>query len=181
MEGAFGVVRFWAKRPVVPGLVWPTSVDRAVDTVRALDARLCVSIADPDRRAAADRHLEGVGCPVLRLDVDDIERPAPGCIMPTPAHLATVLAAVRALRAADPVVVHCQAGISRSAAVALSVAADRWIRTGHTSEAGLAAAFDQVVRVAPHIRPNVALMEMAAPLLGVDSADWMCRAWALHR
>lgn len=102
MEDGLGVVRFWPQRAAVPGLVWPTSVDRVVDTVRALDARLCVSIADPDRRAAADRHLETVGCPVLRLDIDDIERPAPGCIMPTPAHLATVLAAVRAFARGRP-------------------------------------------------------------------------------
>ena len=174
-------MRFWQRRLVAPGLVVPTSVDRAAGLVARLDARLCVSIADPDRRASADRHLEGVHCKILRLDIDDIERPAPGCVMPAPAHLLGVLEATRLLRPSDTVVVHCQAGVSRSAAVALCAAADRWLKAGFAPADAVGGAFEQVIRVAPHIRPNIALMEMGASILGVEPSDWRARTWSLHR
>lgn len=65
--------------------------------------------------------------------------------------------------------------------MAVIVSADLWLRAGSVPAASVAAAFDQVLAVAPHIRPNVALMAMAPPLLGVEPGDWSARTWALHR
>lgn len=168
------------RRPMV-GDVVPVSVEHAVEASRMLGAALCVSIADPDRRLSTDHHIEGIACPVWRVDIDDIERPAPGCVAPSLEAVVGVLERCRALPIEGVVLVHCQAGVSRSAAFALGVAVDKRLRAGWPKDRAVRGAVSQVGGRARAIRPNMAIASLLSEVLDLEDTDWMERVWAFHR
>ena len=61
----------------------------------------------------------------LRIDVHDIVEPMPGYTAPAEAHLRLLLDFGEAWTGSRPVLIHCMAGVSRSAAAALILACQR--------------------------------------------------------
>ena len=92
------------------------SLSRIADVVRATGARSMVTLINKDtpverpREIAPERHLF--------VSVSDIVVAEEGHILPAEAHLAELLAFVRAWDRRQPLVIHCYAGVSRSTAAA---------------------------------------------------------------
>ena len=86
------------------------------DIVVQTGARSLVSLLSPEtaiarpRDIAPERHLH--------LAVSDIIAPVPGQVLPEKVHLDELLEFVRAWDRAEPMVIHCWAGVSRSTAAA---------------------------------------------------------------
>jgi predicted protein tyrosine phosphatase len=96
------------------------SLARLQDTVRETGARHVVtlikdiSLVHRPSSIAAENHL--------LLDMDDINDPVDGYVAPGEEHVSDLLRFVRAWDRANPLVVHCYAGISRSTAGAFVTA-----------------------------------------------------------
>jgi len=90
------------------------------ETVSRTGARSLMTLLSPgtpvERPEAItpDRHLY--------LPVSDIVAPMPGQVLPDSTHLEDMLAFIRAWDRAEPMVIHCFAGVSRSTAAAFIVA-----------------------------------------------------------
>lgn len=95
----------------------------------------------------------------LRLAFHDANSPGPGVTLPSTQHLAELIAFLEQWDAADCLLVHCRAGISRSTATAFVAACHC---NPHTSELEIAI---ELRRVAPHARPNAALVQIADTVL----------------
>jgi predicted protein tyrosine phosphatase len=98
----------------------------------------------------------------LELRFDDIIDETPGKILPTPAHVAAILAFGRSL-AAQPqanLIVHCHAGISRSTAAMVLILAQAMPDT--PAEAILAT----VHGIREKTWPNLRIIELGDPMLG---------------
>ena len=92
------------------------SLARIGDTVAKTGARSLVTLLSPGtaverpEKIAPDRHLY--------LAVSDIVAPLPGQVLPERGHLDELIDFVRAWDRAEPMVIHCFAGVSRSTAAA---------------------------------------------------------------
>lgn len=96
-----------------------------------------------------------------RVHINDICEPADGLVCPGEADVAALIGFLGQWGAADPLLIHCYAGISRSMAaamIALCLDAE-----GH--EAAIARAMR---RAAPHAQPNRRIIALADDLLGRD-------------
>jgi predicted protein tyrosine phosphatase len=102
--------------------------------------------------AYAERHL--------RLAFHDTNSPAPGVTLATAQHLAELVEFLECWDAAECLLVHCRAGISRSTATAFVAACHR---NPHASELEIAT---ELRRVAPHARPNETLVRLADTVMG---------------
>lgn len=99
----------------------------------------------------AERHL--------RLGVNDIIDVTAGESPPARSHIQELLDFSRAWEGADPLLVHCWAGVSRSMAAAFAILCDR---LGPGSETRAA----QAIRSrAPHAYPNALMVQYADDLL----------------
>ncbi|MBK9083522.1 MAG: protein tyrosine phosphatase [Rhizobiales bacterium] len=134
------------------------SLARLADTVAETGARSVVTIINartPVTRPPAiaeDRHLY--------IGVSDIVIPVDGHILPGQDHVDTLLAFVGAWDRAQPLIIHCYAGVSRSTAAAfISACALR----PDLDEAALAAA---IRARSPTATPNSRLVAVADGLLG---------------
>lgn len=131
----------------------------AIDaTARAIGARSMVTLINPDfpveRPAviAAHRHH--------RVDISDITEPLDGHVAPGAHHVETFLQFVRDWDRAEPMLIHCYAGVSRSTAaayIAISALAP------HRDEAETARLLR---RLSPTATPNLLLVKHADRLLG---------------
>jgi predicted protein tyrosine phosphatase len=95
----------------------------------------------------------------LRLELDDIEAPLAGYILPEIEHVERLVSFVRAWNGEQPMLIHCAVGVSRSmaaAVVALSCLSDK-------DERHLTA---ELRRAAPHASPNRRIVGLADTLLG---------------
>jgi predicted protein tyrosine phosphatase len=101
-----------------------------------------------------DRHLF--------IAMSDIQEPLDGHILPGEAHVRTLLAFVRTWDRAQPMVIHCYAGVSRSTAAALITAATL---NPERAEQSIAAA---IRARSPTATPNLKLVAVADRLLGRD-------------
>jgi predicted protein tyrosine phosphatase len=125
--------------------------------VRILRPHCVISLVAPEEQPPtpadlpADRHL--------RIDVHDVCAPCAGAIVPCAAHVRAVLAGLASWPGKPPILIHCVAGISRSMAVALIVAANKW----PGRELDLARALR---RAAPHAQPNRLMVELGDAILG---------------
>jgi len=96
------------------------SLALVAETVARTGARSLVTLLSPGTEMtrpaeiAAKRHLY--------LAVSDIVEPVPGQVLPERAHLDDFLDFVRAWDRAEPMVIHCYAGVSRSTAAAFIAA-----------------------------------------------------------
>jgi predicted protein tyrosine phosphatase len=101
---------------------------------------------------SADRHLF--------IAMSDIQEPLDGHILPGEAHVRNLLGFVRTWDRAQPMVIHCYAGVSRSTAAALITTAA--LNPGR-SEQEIAA----VIRSrSPTATPNLKLVAIADAILG---------------
>jgi predicted protein tyrosine phosphatase len=101
-----------------------------------------------------DRHL--------RLRMHDIVEPVDGGVVPESSHVADLIAFGKTWDRADPFLVHCWAGISRSTAAAYILLCDLH---GPGSEETIAKGLRFY---APHAQPNRLLIRHADRLLGRD-------------
>jgi predicted protein tyrosine phosphatase len=99
-----------------------------------------------------DRHL--------RLGVHDIPYPQAGLIAPDAAMVEEILAFGRGWYAAQPMLIHCHAGISRSTASAFIIACDR---NPAAEELQIAL---HMRRISPQAFPNRRLVAFADDILG---------------
>jgi len=103
-----------------------------------------------------DRHL--------RVHVNDIVEPLPDQVVPAEDHVEQVLSFAGRWDRANPILIHCWAGISRSTAAAYMTLCQI---NGRGSEHALAR---MIRRRAPHARPNRLLVALADKALGRDGA-----------
>lgn len=96
----------------------------------------------------------------LRLELDDIDAPAAGLTLPHTGHVQQLIAFAQDWSGSRPMLVHCAAGVSRSAAAALVIAC---ARSHAENEDSLV---DRLRRTAPHARPNLRILALADRLLG---------------
>lgn len=101
----------------------------------------------------------------LVLRFDDIVAPIPGAVAPNEMHVRAALAFARAH--GGPLLVHCQAGVSRSTGIAYAIIADR-LGPGREAEV-----HRRVLDIQPHAVPNLLVVRHADEILN--------RAGALYR
>ncbi len=136
------------------------SLPKIADTVRATGARSMVTLINKDTPVerpsaiAPERHLF--------VSVSDIVVAEEGHILPAEAHLAELLAFVRAWDRRQPLVIHCYAGVSRSTAAAYITACA--LREDYC-EFALARALRER---SPTATPNAAMIALADRMLGRD-------------
>jgi predicted protein tyrosine phosphatase len=128
------------------------------ETVKRTGARSLLTLLSPGTPVARpggiapERHLY--------VAVSDIIAPMPGQVMPGAGHLGEMLAFIRAWDRAEPMVIHCYAGVSRStaavfiAACALAPARD---------ESAIARAIREA---SPTATPNARMVALADEALG---------------
>ena len=109
-------------------------------------------LIDTPQGIAADRHL--------KLGVWDISQPREGMTLAGPAQVEQILAFGQGWDGAEPMLVHCWAGISRSTATAFMIAC---ARNPHAAELDIA---QRLRRAAPHAYPNRRLVGLADEALG---------------
>lgn len=171
---------FKGAKTKTPGVVAVTSLDRCVELARELRPALIVSISDPELRAQSKRTLKGVGRLVCPLDFHDIERAAPDLVAGEDRHVRAALAASAKVDVSESVIVHCHAGISRSAAMGLVVAVERETRRGLALEEAIASALEQLDASSPYARPNMLVAALGAQTLDLEKTSFMEKVWALH-
>ena len=123
-----------------------------------------VSILDPDHPEPPTlSSFPQAGRVLFRFD--DIIRSEPGAAEPNRDHIDQILDCGRWLReqAADHVLVHCHAGISRSTAAAA-------IMLAHDNPGREQEAFDAIDRVRPRSWPNSLMVGLADDVLSRDGA-----------
>lgn len=86
------------------------------DVLEETRARFLVSIINAQLMLATPHRLDTANH--LKLACNDISRPQPGLIAPSPSHAERLIAFVRTWDRQGPLVIHCWAGISRSTAAA---------------------------------------------------------------
>jgi predicted protein tyrosine phosphatase len=134
------------------------SLARLEETVAASGARRVVSLVNagtPMRLPASIRHDDH-----LFLAMNDIVDPLPGMTPPGESHVTAYLEWLQDWDRADPLVVHCYAGISRSTAAAyVAVCA----LAPHRDEEEVA---QLIRRRSPSATPNRRIVEIADRILG---------------
>ena len=134
------------------------SLSKIAETVHATGARSMVTLINKDtpverpREIAPERHLF--------VSVSDIVVAEEGQILPAEAHLAELLAFVRAWDRRQPLVIHCYAGVSRSTAAAYITAC---ALREDACEFALARALRER---SPTATPNAAMVALADGMLG---------------
>jgi predicted protein tyrosine phosphatase len=136
------------------------SLARLHDTVRETRARHVVtlikdiSLVHRPAGITPENHL--------LLDMDDINDPIEGYVAPAEGHVGDLLRFVRAWDRANPLVVHCYAGISRSTAGAFVTACA--LNPGR-NEATIARAIRDA---SPTAMPNMRIVSLADQMLARD-------------
>lgn len=124
-----------------------------------LEPARVISIVAPEEQPATppgvapDAHL--------RVSCHDIVAPFPQEITPDRRHVKQIIAFARQWEPDRPILIHCQAGISRSTAAALITYATHFPGTVELAAAHLR-------RTGPHARPNPLITELGDELLGLD-------------
>lgn len=116
-----------------------------LSTIRSTDLSQysgVITIEEPD----TDDPFRTYVVPQLVLQFHDIDMTMLGYVEPEPEHVQQALTFAR--ETDGPLLVHCRAGVSRSTAIALVIAADR-LGAGNESEA-----CQWLKRVCPQARPN---------------------------
>jgi predicted protein tyrosine phosphatase len=117
-----------------------------------------ISLLDPETPfpdagpAYAQRHL--------RVHVHDITHESDGWITPSANHVETLLDFIRGWDRADPILIHCYAGISRSTATAFITAC---VHNPEASERVIAQALREA---SPSATPNMRIVALADEALG---------------
>lgn len=138
-------------------MIYVCSLDEMPCHVRALRPSHLISVIGAEKMPrtpapiAPGRHL--------RLACDDIVAPLEGFVQPETEHVAELIAFARTWERSAPILIHCQAGVSRSTAAALTV--------GAVCCEGREAEMARRLRaIAPHANPNRRMVALADALLG---------------
>jgi predicted protein tyrosine phosphatase len=134
------------------------ALSRIEEVAQAIGARSMVTLINDassvkrPETIAPERHL--------KLSMSDITDPLEGHVLPEESHVAQLLDFVRAWDRAQPLLIHCYAGVSRSTAAAfIAVCALK----PDAAESELA----QVIRaLSPTATPNARLVAVADDMLG---------------
>jgi predicted protein tyrosine phosphatase len=127
-------------------------------TVDATGARSLVTLLSPE--TAIERPIAIAPERHLHLALSDIVEPMTGHVLPDAAHLESLLAFVEAWDRAEPMVIHCFAGVSRSTAAAFIAACALGPRRDEFVIA-------RAIRAAsPTATPNARMVALADALLG---------------
>ena len=110
------------------------------------------SMIDTPAGIAPDRHL--------RLAVNDIDAPMEGLVLPQEALIHSLLAFAAGWDEAEPMLIHCWAGISRSTASAFVIACER---SPEADEREIALALRSA---AAHASPNRRIVALADDVMG---------------
>lgn len=137
------------------GAVKVASLATAKQTKRRYDAVL--TIEDPGLRHGLRFH-SSPHPDQLVLMFEDVDEPVPGIALPHELHVEAALSFGRE-HADGSLLVHCRAGVSRSAAIALGIIADR-LGTGSERKAVAALLMNR-----PVAKPNLIVLELADTLL----------------
>ncbi len=138
-------------------MIYVCSLREMPTHVRALRPHGLVSLVTPEEQPPTppgfppERHV--------RVDVHDICEPCDGAIIPCTTHIRAILHEVAAWPGDAPLLVHCVAGVSRSMATALIIAAARM--PGREAELALS-----LRQAAPHAQPNRLMIDLGDALLG---------------
>ena len=130
-------------------------------TIRATDLSQysgVITIEEPD----TDDQFRTDAVPQLVLQFHDIEMTMQGYVEPEPEHVQQLLTFAR--ETDGPLLVHCRAGVSRSTAIALAIAADR-LGAGNERKA-----CEWLRETYPHAKPNRLVVFLADEVLGRDRA-----------
>jgi Predicted protein tyrosine phosphatase len=120
------------------------------------------------RQSEVMRLPDGCGIPQLVLSFDDVVSDAHGRKPPESADVAAAINWARGM-AGRKLLVHCEMGISRSAAVALAIIADR-LGSGREAEA-----VAELLRIRPQAACNERILGVADEMSG--SGGRLVRAW----
>lgn len=99
----------------------------------------------------------------LRVEIDDVDRPEDGYIVPARSHVEQLIAFLRECQPDHLILIHCLAGISRSPAAALIALALE--NPGREREAAAI-----LRRAAPHVDPNRLVLALADDALARNGA-----------
>ncbi len=133
------------------------SLARVPETVRATGARSLITLID--RGTTVSRPFEISADRHLFVAVSDIVKHMDGHILPSDAHVGELLDFVRQWDRADPILIHCFAGVSRSTAAAFIAAC---ALSPHRDENE----FAQAIRLySPTATPNARLVAVADAML----------------
>jgi predicted protein tyrosine phosphatase len=130
-------------------------------TVRSLDLSQysgVITIEEPD----TDDPFRTNAVPQLVLQFHDIDMTMLGYVEPEPEHVQKALTFAR--ETDGPLLVHCRAGISRSPAIALAIASDRF-GSGNEQQA-----YHWLLEVCPHAQPNRLAVHWIDQVLSADHA-----------
>ncbi|HLH11164.1 MAG TPA: protein tyrosine phosphatase [Methylovirgula sp.] len=133
------------------------SIFRIADVARATGARSLITLINREIRVdrpaaiAPERHLF--------VGISDITCEIEGHVLPCEEHVATLLDFVRGWDRADPLLIHCFAGVSRSTAAAFITAC---ALSPHVEEDEIA---QRLRRASPTATPNARLVSLADKLL----------------
>jgi predicted protein tyrosine phosphatase len=94
----------------------------------------------------------------LRLELDDIDVPIDGLVLPQPGHVAELIEFVQSWEVERPMLIHCAAGVSRSMAAAF---VSLCLKSG-AEEMSVAR---YLRNAAPHARPNRRIIALADEIL----------------
>jgi predicted protein tyrosine phosphatase len=128
-----------------------------------------ISIADPDSEESIEAKsiLAQAPCLYARLNFHDIEAPAPGCRMPAKDIIASTLVMLDRVNIGDqPLLIQCNAGISRSPAVALLAKCHIEMQRDDFTPEDARALVGQMNETFGPISPNLEVMRIGAELLG---------------
>lgn len=134
------------------------SLARVPETLRQTGARSLITLLDHEtpvtrpRAIAPNRHL--------RVSMSDIVLEIDGHILPSQSHVVALLDFIQSWDRADPLLIHCYAGVSRSTAAAFIAACALAPNRDEFEIAGL------LRRRSPTATPNARLVEIADDLLG---------------
>jgi predicted protein tyrosine phosphatase len=140
------------------GRLYVCSMTKVVDTVRSSGARSLVTILTAGAslvrpcEIARERHL--------RIAVSDIDAPVDGHLLPGEEHIDRLLAFMEDWDQANPMVIHCYAGVSRSPAAAYIAAC---ALAPHRCEFEVAR---ELRRISPTATPNRRIVALADRRLG---------------
>lgn len=139
------------------GRLYVCPLTKVVETVRATGARSLVTILTAGASSARPSEIEPPRH--LRLSVSDIEAPTDGHVLPGAEHVERLLAFLHDWVRAEPLVIHCYAGVSRSPAAAFIGAC---ALSPTRCEMDIARALR---RASPHATPNRRLVALADRML----------------
>lgn len=142
------------------GRLYVCSMTKVVETVRESGARSLITILTAG--ASLVRPCEISRERHLRIAVSDIDAPRDGHVLPGDEHIERLLGFLREWDRAEPLVIHCYAGVSRSPAAAFVAAC---ALAPHRCEMELA----RELRLAsPTATPNRRFVALADERLGRD-------------